>query len=322
MDSAFYSEDNVKETGLIKWINRVPETIKEAVDLIIHTDKATMRVHDQEGYRYKEHTSHYGFVDQKWVVVFSEQAYAREEKTLNKNIRKEHERIEKDLWHLANRVFNCPEDSIKALENLTKKWKYHHVKSYEVNTANKTQKRGRPKRNDSAIQKVFSVNVAFEEDQENIVRAKSKLGKFIIASNDTTLPGAEMLKEYKAQQSVGRGFRFIKDPMFFTSSIFLKSPRRIVALVMIMALSLLVFSIGQHKIRSALKKYNETILNQLKKPTQKPTLRWVFQMFEGIHYIEYIENGQVRRQITNLKEHHLKIIRLLGPFCEKTYFIE
>lgn len=43
-----------------------------------------------------------------------------------------------------------------------------------------------------------------------------------------------------------RGFRFVKDPLFFTSSIFLKSPERIMALAMIMGLCVLVYNLGRH----------------------------------------------------------------------------
>jgi transposase len=41
--------------------------------------------------------------------------------------------------------------------------------------------------------------------------------------------------QYKAHQGVERGFRFLKDPLFFASSVFLKSPKRIAALGLIMA---------------------------------------------------------------------------------------
>ncbi|NEP44568.1 MAG: IS1634 family transposase, partial [Okeania sp. SIO2H7] len=54
-----------------------------------------------------------------------------------------------------------------------------------------------------------------------------------------------MLQEYKAQQSTERGFRFLKDPMFFTDSVFIKTPKRVAALAMVMGLCLLVYSLGQ-----------------------------------------------------------------------------
>jgi transposase len=61
-----------------------------------------------------------------------------------------------------------------------------------------------------------------------------------------------VLSEYKQQQSSERGFRFLKDPLFFTSSVFLKSRQRIMALAMVMALCLLVYTLAQRKLRQAL----------------------------------------------------------------------
>jgi len=37
----------------------------------------------------------------------------------------------------------------------------------------------------------------------------------------------EMIAKYKEQQSAERGFAFLKDPLFFTEIMFLKSPERI-----------------------------------------------------------------------------------------------
>ena len=63
-------------------------------------------------------------------------------------------------------------------------------------------------------------------------------------------PAARMLEEYKAQQGVERGFRFLKDPWFMVDSVFLKSPRRIEALMMVMTLCLLVYNVAHPIIRT------------------------------------------------------------------------
>ncbi len=73
-----------------------------------------------------------------------------------------------------------------------------------------------------------------------------------------------------------RGFGFLKDPLFFADSIFLKTPKRIESLAMIMALCLLVYTLAQRQIRAALLLSKSTIKNQLGKPTERPTLRWIF----------------------------------------------
>jgi transposase len=46
-----------------------------------------------------------------------------------------------------------------------------------------------------------------------------------------------------------REFGFFKDPLFFTSSVFLKSPEQIMALAMIMVLCLLVYNLEQRQLR-------------------------------------------------------------------------
>lgn len=87
--------------------------------------------------------------------------------------------------------------------------------------------------------------------QANLVRNQSvietetrRAGRFVLATNVidiTELSNDEMLREYKEQQSAERGFGFLKDPYFFTDSVFLKSSERIEALAMLMGFCLLVY---------------------------------------------------------------------------------
>ena len=59
--------------------------------------------------------------------------------------------------------------------------------------------------------------------------------------NEDTILSAD-----KAQNvSVERGFRFLKDPLFFASSLFLEKPQRIMALLMVMGLSLLIYALAE-----------------------------------------------------------------------------
>ncbi|MBM3151235.1 MAG: hypothetical protein FJZ96_03370 [Chloroflexi bacterium] len=50
-----------------------------------------------------------------------------------------------------------------------------------------------------------------------------------------------------------RGFRFLKDPVLFAHSLFLKNPARIMALIMVMTVALLVFSLAERQLRLRLK---------------------------------------------------------------------
>lgn len=70
-----------------------------------------------------------------------------------------------------------------------------------------------------------------------VAQHQRRAGRFILATNELasdTLSATEALQEYKEQQGSERGFRFLKDPLFFTSSGFLKSPERMMAVGLIM----------------------------------------------------------------------------------------
>ncbi|NCP76518.1 MAG: IS1634 family transposase, partial [Shewanella vesiculosa] len=108
---------------------------------------------------------------------------------------------------------------------------------------------------------------------------------FILATNQTDrtrMDGHQMLADYKNQQKVERGFRFLKDPMFLASSVFLKSPKRIMALTMVMTVCLLVYAALEHRIRKSLADTDTTFPNQTGKMINNPTVRWVFQYFQNI----------------------------------------
>lgn len=323
MDSAMYTDKNVRElSNLVKWLTRVPESIGIAKDLLAETDENDMAISGIEGYRLNSVLKTYGDIEQKWVVVFSEDAYAREMKTFRKNIEKEKQKIKKQLWHFKNDEFKCEADAIKALNQLERKWKYFKVDEYDVNKKNKTGKRGRPKKGSNACKNVFLINANFKEDDNAIEAGRLRKGKFILATNDIDLDQEVILREYKQQQSVERGFRFIKDPMFFTNSTFLKKPQRIVSLVMVMGLSLLVYAIAQRKLRNALVEMNETVPDQLGKPTKTPTMRWIFQKFENISLLKVNDGGKVSQQVLNMKPIHEKILALMGEEYEKIYFLK
>lgn len=179
--------------------------------------------------------------------------------------------------------------------------------------------RGRPKKDEKPRGYHYLIDATPYTDLEKVKLAKLKVGMFILATNDTDyadLTMAALLEHYKSQQKVERGFRFLKSPEFLTSSIFLKKPQRIEALLMIMTLSLLVYASLEHKIRESLTKTEEFFPSMVKnKTTTKPTARWVFLKFEGIDTLEF--GGQ--SFITGVQEHQTQLLRLLGVLYEAVY---
>jgi transposase len=103
--------------------------------------------------------------------------------------------------------------------------------------------------------------------------------------------------------------------------IFLKLPSRIMALAMVMVLCLLVYALAQFKLRKALADQNKTVANQLNKPVQNPTLRWIFQVMRGIQLASVEIEGKVHQSILNLKEEQKKILNLFGGEIAAFYTI-
>lgn len=322
MDSAGYGADNLKSIQDTFWLMRVPETLTEARQWIAETTQAHM-TELQSGYWGKEVTSDYGGIAQRWLVVFSQAAYERELKTLDKICAKEQARAQ-TAWHkVCQTVFNCPEDAANACKQFNQRWKYHQA-SPHVTSVTRYPHAGRPATGAQPEIVGYTLTGTLETNPAAIEKAKSRRGKFIVATNElnaAALPTAAMLEQYAAQgTSVERGFRFLKDPMFFAHSLFLKNPGRIMALIMTMGLALLIFALGEQHLRQALQQNNATIPNQKGKPTATPTMRWVFQLFEGIDILSIWAGGLVMtRQLMNLRPVHQQIIRLLGPQVQICY---
>jgi len=135
------------------------------------------------------------------------------------------------------------------------------------------------------------------------------------------LSDLEVIAAYKGQAQAEGGFRFLKDPLFFVSSLFVKKPCRSQGLLMVMTCALLVYSVAQRRLRHYLARQNETIPNQINQPTAWPTLRWVFQLLEGIHRIRVTVQGKVHNLIEGLNEVQIKILRLFGEEVCRLYQI-
>lgn len=69
-------------------------------------------------------------------------------------------------------------------------------------------------------------------------------------------------------------------------SVFLKSPKRIEALLMVMTLCLFVYNFSQFRLRSKLKALDESFPNQLGKKVQNPTAKWIYQLMDGVGMVQ------------------------------------
>ncbi|MEZ9133635.1 IS1634 family transposase [Vibrio breoganii] len=319
-DAALYTEESITslDEQQQKFITRVPMTLKLSKQALLNL-KPEQLTAIGNGYSGHWIKSDYGNVEQRWLLIKSEQATKREEATFYKNLDKNLTKELKSLNQLTKKQFACEVDAQKAMNEFASGCQ---LLGFERTTIIKEPiytGRGRPKKEAKPIGYHYSIETWPFTDLDKVKLAKLKVGMFIIATNDTQssdLSMSALLEHYKSQQKVERGFRFLKSPEFLTSSIFLKKPQRIEALLMIMTLSLLVYSGLEHKVREQLAQTDEFFPSMVKnKTTSTPTARWVFLKFEGIDTLEIGD----QRFITGMQDYQTRLLKLLGSLYEAVY---
>ena len=71
----------------------------------------------------------------------------------------------------------------------------------------------------------------------------------------------------------------------------------------------------------ALAAAQDTIPNQLKKETAKPSMKWVYRLFYGVQVITLCLSNVTQEIVINLKAVQKKIIRYFGERAMKIYGI-
>ncbi|NNJ83353.1 MAG: IS1634 family transposase, partial [Gammaproteobacteria bacterium] len=264
-DSAFYTAQTLKLMGKDNlWISRVPETLNLATD-IIHAVAPNL-MSDVGQSAYVSLGAEYGDIKQRWVVVYSPEAYQRGLKTVKKNCLSQSNAKFKAFRKLCKQDFACEADAHKALVAFSQgRQKITFVADAQVIAVPRYEGKGRPAQDRKPDFYVYRIEGGIASIPTEKNRRIERKSCFILASNQLNqeeLSDKELIDAYKDQQKVERGFRFLKDPMFMASTLFLKSPKRIMALMMLMTVCLLVYAALEFRIRDALKTQSQSFPNQ------------------------------------------------------------
>jgi transposase len=332
-DSALYSAGTLQRIKGIRWITRVPASVAEVKTLYrtVPLERVLPIGGGGEDYRIwpvEEVSSYFGEVAQRWLLVYSEAAYRHEASALRRQIDKEREEAQKALKKLERRTYPSREAAIGVLQTLADtSWRFHTAAEVEPISVAKYNRPGRPGGDQQPDYLLWRPAGKVEEDEKAIQSALITKGKFVLESSELERQGLTdeaLIELYKAQNTtMERGFRFLKDPLFFASGLFLKKPERVMALLMVMGLCLLIYAACEQIVRSELARRGETLPDQRGKPTSRPTMRQVFQIFEGIEVLT-IEHpdGRRSRVVLNLSELHRRILDLLGWHVQKCYLLK
>jgi transposase len=165
----------------------------------------------------------------------------------------------------------------------------------------------------------YSISAEIAYDEEALNRLRTELGRFVLATNDLDLSADDLLKHYKGQGAVERGFRFLKDPTFRIDDVYLKKTSRIQALAMIMVLCLFVYSTTELQLRKKLEETKETVTGPTKKQIKKPTLKWAFYLFRRVKELRFKDGEKEEVVVTNMTPELWKILKLMGDAYENYY---
>jgi transposase len=316
-DSALYCKGKLKN-ALILWLTRIPQTKGNAKMLANLLDEEIEWCELGNGYK----GAIYDSLEpgERWALFYSKQAYKKELAALTRRIAKDLEKITKKLKKLCKDPFDCEQDALKAASKWQETLKYHAAE-FTVEKIEHYSKRGKPPKGAKPDIITYKLKGTLCDDSTKQKQARNRLGRFILATNDVnniTLTPKVLLSTYVEQQDVERGFGFLKSDEFHLDNIYLKLPSRIDALMMVMTLTLMVYNTTEYQMREAMAEQEETLPNQKGKQTARPTLRWVFQMMQGIHILKLAGVPDCVAGKTELKD---KIIRLFGAAACTVYGI-
>jgi transposase len=323
-DSGGYSEANMKSynEANIWWISRVPETSTAAKSALEEVEEQWQPLSDGSG-DYVVRIMDLPQGKERWVIVRTHAQMQASKEQMEKQVKKTQQEWEKRLWHLSKQAFGCQTDAQTAWEKALKGKPSWLMATFTLTEQGQYQQRGRPKKEATPDQTVWYLAPKLEVDQHEVEVVARKKAAFIVATNildAQRLSHQQVLSTYKEQGGVERGFRFLKDPLFLASSVFVKKPERVIALSFVMVLCLLVYRLAECLLRRQLAATEQTVPNQINKPTNRPTMRWIFHCFEGIDLLHIRMGSGFQTQILGLKALHQQILRLLGPAYSQFYF--
>jgi transposase len=328
-DSGLYSAPNMTQLNAagVPWVSRVPETSTTAQAIVLE------QLETLEGWQSStDGTRHWWSREQpdlaqgpeRWIVVRTQEGEERARATVQRQVAREQEAWEKRLWHLGNQTFACAPDAEAALAKTGQRLPPWFVVAATVVAQEGYAVRGRPRKDAAPSPRAWQIQATLTRDPVALERAALRRAAFVIGTNRLdadTWPDEAVIALYREQSVVERGFSFLKDPLFLASSVFVKRPERIMALAFIMTLCLLVYKLAEVRLRQRLAETGQTIPDQKGKPTAHPTLRWLFQCFEGVdlHHTQQ-PSGMRATEVLRLTKVHRLVLHLLGPTYEKCYF--
>lgn len=334
-DSAAITEKNLEiiNEGNILCISRLSarynectRVIKEAVSANEWTNIGTLNETETTqkrpaaNYRYHESTVCLYGKDYR-VIVFHSSAYdKRRQKRIDRILKKDLKEIEKRSQKASKVQYYCQADAEAAAKRIKEKRSDYYDISTEIIEV-PIYPKGRPKDGIKKIKELhYTISVDVKENKDAVLTLREEAGCFVLITNlpvqgENSKDALSVLKAYKEQHGIEQNFGFLKDPMI-VNSVFLKKPKRIEVLGLILLLSLLLWRLIEKTMRDHLESTGKKITGWDNKPTDRPT---AFMMTTKFANIVAIKIGNQRRLNDPLNVVQLEYLDALG--LESNVFI-
>jgi transposase len=325
-DSALITEANLAliddwDNGFL-FVSRLPMTYtecREAIRRAVETDEweaiGAVAQRPGKGAHYRAHETAvtlYG-VNYRAVVVHSDAHDKRRRKKLDKQLeqdRKELARITKEVEKIE---FACEPDAIDAANRIPALAFYKLTASVEPKPR---YKRGRPKADGTRTVKeiTYCLKVSAVVDEWAVDKAREEAGCFVLITNtlaegSESISARELLATYKDQHVVERNFGFLKDPVF-VNALFLKSPKRIEALGLVLVLALMIWRLMERTMRMNLEQSESTVTGWDKRQTSRPTAFMMTTKFKGIFVISSSGRRSLAKPLNRVQLAYLAVLEM------------
>ena len=122
-DAALYNAKNLSSLSEMRWLSRVPMTIKEAKELVSTLLSPNFISSSLPGYYYSVIKSNYAEIEQRWLFVESTERKESDLRQLEKRISKSKISALSKLKKLLSANFKSYEEAVKSVNSLNKQLK-------------------------------------------------------------------------------------------------------------------------------------------------------------------------------------------------------
>ena len=247
------------------------------------------------------------------LVLHSDAYDERRIKKLERTLEVDRSEIEQHVQQGEKIEYACLPDARAALLRLPR------GRFYEIRGEVEEQPvyaRGRPRADGTRKVKrvIYRLKLTIVPREKAIARARKEAGCFVLVTNEPEeaaggISSKKLLRTYHEQHSVEQNFGFLKDPVF-VNALYLKTPRRIEALGLVLVLALMAWRLMERTMRISLKHEESKVDGWNKRKTSRPTSFMMTTKFPAVIVIRTHKERFLAEPLDPIQEQYLRILGL------------